>query len=88
MNDVVLICEGPQCNPDLVEIDQAVARAITQTKRWRDQETSASPESVGDARLWDWQRTLAYTVHELVRGLNDTQWATCQVCRHARRYGY
>ena len=80
--DRLLLCEGTACNPSIYDVDQAVAYEVTQTRRWRDQEASASPESVGSEPLWKRQRALIYTTHNKA-GL---RWV-CRICGQERRYG-
>lgn len=71
MSVVTLICEG-RCNPSIRELDAEVL----QHKKYSDL-------PVGSERLFQRQRQLNYTTHNMV---SETV-ARCMDCGHDRRFG-
>lgn len=75
-----LICEGA-CNPQLAEIDAVLAPIVRQ--RQRNDGAWNGVTSIGDERLWERQRTLKHTQHEMTAPYR----AKCLTCNHERQYG-
>jgi hypothetical protein len=69
--DVVLICQGTRCNPQIRHVDTAVMR---------DRLLDATVLSEDTKRAL---RALRYTAHRMVSAVS----AQCAECGHERRYG-